>query len=199
MSKEIFYEFKSRHSSSTVQAYEIEESGCYLSKGDIRNLIKGVYSGIEFPITFKQEYGKNWTDILDTGWPGRYLISNRLKDILENQHFTGWQCFPIKLFDKKSNEILGYNGFSVIGKCASIDYKKSSIIEKQYVTSGPICQFYKGVFLDEWDGSDFFCPEDTYEMFVTQKVEKELKKNKITNIYLQKIDQIETDVKFIKR
>ncbi len=31
------------------------------------NLIKGNYTGIDFSVVFKQDYGKKFTDILDTG------------------------------------------------------------------------------------------------------------------------------------
>ena len=52
---------------------------------------------------------------------------------MEENNPTGWKIYPIKLYDKKDNEVLGYHGLSVTGKCASIDYSKSEIIEKRYV------------------------------------------------------------------
>lgn len=196
-----FFDFGSKFLSSTVQVHVIKESGYSLSTNNIWGLVKGNYSGIEFPITFKQEYGKNWTDVLDTGWPSRYLISSKLKDILESHSFTGWKTFPVKLYDKKSNEIFGYYGFSVIGKCASIDFNKSKIIERQYAPNAPVQHYYKGEFvdLDQWDGSDFFCPEDSYDIFVTQRVAKTLKENKITNLYLKDLNEVEINVDYVKK
>lgn len=199
MNQERFYKFRSRLLSSTVQAELQNKNAQSLSESKIWGLVKGNYSGIEFPITFKQEYGKNWTDMLDTGWPGLYLISTKFKGILESHHFTGWKAYPIRLLDKKSNEILDYCGFSVIGQSASIDYKKSPIIEKQLVPTGPICRFYKGLEIHQWDGSDFFCPGGNYGIYVTQRVEKVLKVNKVTNLRFEDITESEIDIDDVAR
>lgn len=69
-------------------------------------LIKGNYEDMAFPIAFKQGTGNNLLDILDTGFPGLYLISERLKAILEDNHLTGWKTYPIKLYDKKTMRYL---------------------------------------------------------------------------------------------
>lgn len=182
-----FFDFSSRLLSSTFQAHAIglkkDENGI----NEHWKLIKGNYQGISFPVKFIQESGKKLTDILDTGWPDLNLISDRLKTILEENHLTGWRTFPIKVYDKKGSEITGYHGFSVIGHCSSLNYEKSEIIEKRIVPQGPICKFYKGLVIDDWDGSDFFTPEGTYQILVTQKTADILKKNKITNVYLENL------------
>src|SRR5262245_11871693 len=111
-----FFYFGSKLLSSTVQAGPIvlkQKNGLPGSY----YLIKGYYEGINFPYVFKQDYGKKFTDILDTGCAGLFLISENLKKILENNRFTGWKTYPIKLYDKKNNEVSGYHGFSVIGSC----------------------------------------------------------------------------------
>ena len=60
----ILYRFCSKLVTSTFQA-----SACGLKSNrdglnEYRMLIKGDYSGIHTPVTFKQEYGKKLTDIL---------------------------------------------------------------------------------------------------------------------------------------
>src|SRR4051812_1019570 len=106
MEERKFFSFGSRLVSSTVQAHAIglktDENGV----NEHWKLIKGDCKGIEFPITFKQEYGKKLSDILDTGWPGLLLISSQIQTILEKNNLRGWKTFPIKLYDKKGNEIL---------------------------------------------------------------------------------------------
>lgn len=194
-----FFDFYSQLHPSTFQASAIglakDENGI----SDHWNLIKGNYIGIHFPVIFKQEYGENLKDILDTGWPSLYLISDRMKAILEANLLTGWQTFPIKLFDKKGNEIFGYHGFSITGKCSPTMYENCEIIEKRMVPNGPLCKFYKGVFIDKWDGSDFFTPEGTYDTFITKKAADVLKKSKITNMQLKNLANSEISVDNILR
>ncbi len=191
---DVFFEFSSKYVQSTVQARAVglgvDKAGIH----DHNNLIKGKYEGIKFPVVFEQYSGKNYTDILDTGWTSFHLISDRMKAILEENHLTGWKVFPIKLYDKKGTEIHGYHGFSFIGKCDQSDYQKSEIIEKRLVPHGPLCKYYKGLIVDDWDGSDFFTPEATYKTLVTKKAADILKKAKITNLELMNLADFEIHV-----
>jgi hypothetical protein len=138
--KDFFY-FGSKLVSSTFRAEPIELRNESLEK--IHNIILGKYEGLNFPIIFKQIGGKKLTDILDTGYAGLYLISDKLKTILHENNFTGWKIYPIKVFDKKKNEIEGYYGFSVVGVCGPHSYDNSKIIEKKLIPEGPLCRFYK--------------------------------------------------------
>ena len=194
-----FFDFDSKYLSTTVLASAIglkrDENGL----NEHWNLVKGIYKGINFPVTFKQDEGKNLTDILNTGWPSLHLISDRLKNILESNKLTGWKTFPIILFDKKGNEIPGYHGFSFIGKCGPLSYENSKIIEKRYVPNGPLCKFYKGLSIDKWDGSDFFTPEGTYHTFISKKAADALRENKISNMMLENLSEIETDVDNVRK
>lgn len=194
-----FFDFGSKLVSSTVQAHPIGLKDDENGKGSHLKLIKGDYKGIVFPVIFKQEYGKKLTDILDTGHASLFLISDRMKTILEENKLTGWKTFPIKLYDKKGKEITGYHGFSITGYCGPTNYEKSVIIEKKHVPTGPICQYYKGLSIDKWDGTDFFTPEGTYETFITKKAADVLKKNKISNMYLKNLADIETDIYNVKK
>lgn len=188
------FSFGSKLVSSTVQAHAIGLKRNEDGSNDHWNLSKGNYKGINFPVIFKQDSGKNFTDILDTGWPGLFLISDRLKGILEENRLTGWQTFPIKLYDKKGNEISGYHGFSIIGHSGPTNYEKSEIIETRHVPTGPICHYYKGVRVDNWDGTDFFTPDKTYHNFISKRAAEILKKNKITNLRLENLAERKTDV-----
>jgi hypothetical protein len=158
------------------------------------NLIEGHYPEINFPVVFKHDDGKKLCDILDTGYASLFLISDRLKAILEENKLTGWKVYPIKLYDKKNNEIFGYSGFSITGRCSPPSYAESEIIEKQYVPTGPICKLYKGMTINNWDGSDFFLPEGTLHIIVSKKAADILKENKITNLDLENLAELEIDV-----
>ncbi len=183
-----FFDFSSTLVSTTVQAYSIDLNINH------RNLIKGEYQGIDFPVTFKQEDGNKLRDILDTGYPSLYLISERMKQLLEEHQLTGWKVFPILLYDKKGKEIAGYHGFSITGHSGPISYKKSEIIEFRRVPHGSLCRYYKGISIDNWDGSDFFTPKGTYQTCITRKVADILKKNKISNLHLENFTEYQIDV-----
>lgn len=196
MSIEKFYTFDSKLSSSTVQAHAINLSGKEDSGGlfDQHRLIQGVYDGISFPVIFRQEYGRKLEDVLDTGWASLYLISDKMKVVLEENALTGWKTFAVKVLDKKGREIQGYHGLSITGRCGKIDYSKSEIIEKRFAVNGLLGKYYKGLHigLDEWDGSDFFLPERYFGIIITSRVAEVLKKSKLTNIGLENLAEIET-------
>lgn len=195
-----FYTLRSKLSSSTVQAHPIglkefhpiDPNKKYLY--DELKLILGDYSDISFPIIFKQEYGKKLQDILDTGWASLFLISDKMKATLEENALAGWQTFEVKVLDKKDQEIQGYHGLSITGRCGKIDYSKSEIIEKRLVPNAPLGKYYKGlhVGLDEWDGSDFFLPEKYFGIIATNRAAEVLKTNKLTNTRLENLEEIET-------
>ncbi len=123
-----FFDFNSKLRSYTFQAYA----------GEVGHDKKGKYEGIDFPVIFKHDQGNKFTDILDTGWPRLFLISDHLKKILADNNLTGWKTYPIQLYDKKKREIDGYHGFSVTGNSGPINYNNSEIIERKLVSEGPI-------------------------------------------------------------
>jgi hypothetical protein len=191
-----YYTFSSKLSSTTVQVHALglsskeDESGLF----DQHRLIQGVYDGISFPVIFKQEYGKKLEDVLDTGWVNLYLISDRMKTVLEENALTGWKIFVVQVMDRKGREIQGYHGLSITGRCGKIDYGKSEIIKKRLVPDTPLSKYYRGlhVGLDEWDDSDFFLPEKYFGTIITSRAVEVLKKNKITNIRFDNLTEIET-------
>jgi hypothetical protein len=191
MGIENFSTFHSKLFSTTFQAPPID-----LKRTDYNKLRTGQYDDILFPVQFKQESGKKMCDVLDTGSASFYLISDLMKKILEENNLTGWTTYRIKLYDKHNNELLGYCGFSVLGKCGPINYSKSPIIEKRLVPNGPICKFYKGLYidLDTWDGSDFFIPENRRGIIVTKKAADILRKSKLSNVLLRNLSDFESSV-----
>ncbi len=196
-----FFRFDTKSMLSIFCAFAVSLKKDILGKNQQWNVIKGHYAGIDFPVIFKQHHGKKMTDILETGWPSLHLISDRMKQILEENNLTGWQTYPVKVYDKKGNEVLGYNGLSIIGRCAPIDYEKSEIIEKRRVLTGPLREYYKGKHIDValWDKSDFFMPTNSVCIFITEKTATILKKNKITNLELENTKDTEVDVDNIKK
>jgi len=187
------FDFDSEVSSSTIQAYIQDETIDHIK------LIRGEYEGIEFPILFKHEYGRKYKDVIDTGRINFFLISDKFKNVLKENKLTGWQVYPIKLVDKKDNEIFGYHGLSINGRCSPITFEKSKIIEQQLVPKGPITKYYKGLWIEGWDGNDFFCPQDDYEIFISERAANILTNSGVSNLSLKDLADYEVNVAFVKK
>ncbi len=199
MKEHTFFDFGSELLSTAFQvsAVELDKKpfGNNLSNFERPKLSYGIYENISFPVVFKHEDGKKMCDIINTGWAGLYLISDKLRDLLTEHNLSGWQTFPVKIYDKKDNEINGYHGFSVLGRSGTIDYSNCTFTEKRFVPTGPICKYYKGATInpEEWDGHDFFRPRGSLHTLTTEKVYKVLTKIKLSNIEFEKLDDIEID------
>lgn len=197
-----FYRLSSKLVSSTVQVHAIgltdfspiDPDRHY--DHDQNKLIHADYSGIAFPVEFRKVSGKKLLDILDTGWANLYIISKKMKTVLEDNELTGWKTFEVNILDKSGQEIRDYYGFSIIGTCGTIDYGKSEIIEKRLIPNGPLSKYYKGLYvgLDQWDGNDFFLPKEYSCAIITNKSMEILKKNKITNVRFSNLSEIEIAV-----
>lgn len=192
-----FFSFGSKLSASTVTAHPVNlQPGTEGNDpGEGERLISGDIGDIRFPVVFKQEYGSKFLDVLDTGFVSLYLISDKMKSIFQETGLTGWSCFPIELRAKKGEDIKGYNGLSIHGRCGPIDISKSEIVYKRLVAEGPLCTFYRGkhIGLDEWDGTDFFLPENNFGIVITRRAADIIKANKLTNIRLNNLAEIEFD------
>ncbi len=199
----MFYEFSSKFSPSTFQArpeglnthYSNPPASDETRIYDQDLLLHGNYTNVKLPVVFTQQYGKVLKDIIGTGWASLYLISDKMKNVLQDAHLTGWRTFDIILLDKKGERIEGYEGLSIVGRCGEIDYNKSEIIEKQVIDHGPLVKFYKGIYFDlhRWDGSDFFLAKGNTTPIVTANAEAAIKQNNLTNIALRSLSDIEVD------
>jgi len=177
----------------TADPFDLEREQRY-------KLIKGECKSASFPIVFKQSDGKKFRDMLDTGYVSFHLISDRFKEILEKEHFTGWQSYPIELYDKKGNKIDGYHGLSITGRCREPDYSDGKMVKTRMIENGPICRDFIGyrIYRDGWTGSDFFLLGDGLGILVTERVAQTLKEHKLTNVHLENIKDVEIPDHFLK-
>lgn len=194
-----FFSFGSKLASTNVQVSAIDLGTDENGISDHSKLIKGQFDGISFPVVFKQKRKGKFNDILDTGWVNLFLISEKAKKLLENYKLTGWKVFPIKFYDLNGNEIDGYYGLSILGQCGQTNYEASPIIEKRKVPNGPQSKYYKGLSFDMWDGSDFFTPDKTYQIFITKKTAEILKNHKITNLQIESLSEKETPISHVQK
>jgi len=200
MSEHHFFNFNSKMSSPKYHAYLLGYDHVYAGLIPEDHLLIANYDNFTFPLIFKHNKKHKELDILDTGTGTLYLISNKMKTILEENKLTGWKTFSIKLQDKKGNEITGYYGFSITGRCGPINYRNSVIFNKQHFEGGPFGKYYRGYQfdLDQWDRSDFFISKYNFGIIITERAKNALNQNKITNIKLTNIIDVELSESIVK-
>ena len=130
---------------------------------------------VHFPVIFRHFNGKKLRDMLEMRLAiPCVLISDRMKSCLEENSISGLSSFPVRIFDKKGNEITGYHGFSITGKGGKI-IELNHPEEDQSYYSNPKYNLWD---VRSWDGSDFFRIKPSL-VGVTPKVKNVLTENKI--------------------
>lgn len=142
--------------------------------------------------TFILKRGSKWADLLFTGWPGLYLASERVRDVLIEA--TGVKFHPINILDNKLCDInVNYYRIQVLGKSGPLIKELSREEVTTRIVGGP--EFIKKVGLyftpGSWDGSDFFTPENTLNVFATSKIKNLVNKYKLTNVKMESITEVE--------
>lgn len=184
-----FYSFETKFLRSAFTALvQTDDKNVLCDPG----LLTGDYRNISLPLIFRHESGSKFCDLMDMGGL-IYLISERTRSLFVSSGLSGWKTFAVKVYDKSGNLVDGYHGFSVTGKCGPISYDMTRYVDKQHVPNGPITRYFKGILIgiDQWDGSNFFLPQDNTGIIVTQKVADIVNKNKLTNIDLINLKDIE--------
>lgn len=204
MKKNEFFNFGSKLSSANAVVLAVNldinksSRNAFDKEHEHNKLIMGQYDGIDFPVIFKLIDRGKFNDILDTGWASLYLITRKLKSVLEHNNLSGWKSFPVKVYDVKGNEVSDYYGLSITGRCGATKYDQSEIIEKRLVPQGPLVRYYKGISFNDWDGSDFFIPDKTTYIFTEKTAADILKKNNISNMSLTDLADEETDIDMLE-
>ncbi len=117
-------------------------------------------------------------DLIATTWAILFLFSEKVIKTLQGIGATGWSTFPVKVIGKNRKPVSGYYGLSVTGRSGPISLSDEDIVTlPPPVEGGRESQWYKGFHFDieTWDQSDFFIPEETNIIMVTEKVALALK------------------------
>lgn len=157
---------------------------------DVDKLFRNEYF-LEGKIEFGINTGSKIFDFLNSGFPGVFVVSQKVTDLLRQSYVTGWDIVPVHI---QSIETLNYFLFTVTGRCGPIDYSRSEVFMKQpYTPTGKPVEAKRGLFFDlnSWDGSDIFTPENSRFTFITEKVKDILFKSKATNLILENVAKFE--------
>jgi hypothetical protein len=146
------------------------------------------------PVVFVHSMGKNPMDLIGTEYPALYLFSDRVFELFRSNGFTGWDTYPVEVYDKDGKLIEGYQGISIYGSCGPIDNSMSEVLLKDPITpKGKPYRVWKGLYfdLDTWDGSDIFVPKTTGFMIVTERVKVAIEKARFKNFDFERLTEIE--------
>ena len=134
-------------------------------------------------------------DLIWTTFAVVFLISERVRELLESAEVTGWKTFPFEVTDRVRSSVPGYHGFAVTGRCGPFDPSKSQmVIKPPPVPRGRAAPYRKGLYFDPgtWDGSDVFCSEDgSGTVVVTQRVQELFQRHKVTNVRFKRLVDVE--------
>ena len=152
-------------------------------------LREGTYPDwIQFPVHFHQIDGKKLRDVLESRSTQFDIISERMRSLLESHDISGWKSYPVRIFDRKENEITGFCGFSIVGRGGCIQYLRDGWeINFNYKKEDRVFD------ISQWDGSDIFLVYGG-GVFITERVMKLLKNNKIAAVVYLPIEDAYTIV-----
>ena len=146
-------------------------------------------------------FGKKFWDVVTAGKGLLYAVSEKVVKLLKDNNLTGCKFYPITI---KDHEDLSYYLLTITGRCGAFDISKSKVMETiEYPASViqnsdiviPKGKFsiMKGFYfpLESWDGCDFFSPEGSGKIIVTERVKNLFKKHNITNVVFQDLEEEE--------
>ena len=155
-------------------------------------LLRGERS-VATPLEFMHAEGRRHLDLVGTGYAMVHLVSDRFLDVLSAGDFTGWTTYDVRVLEKSGDEVPGYHGFSVLGRCGPLDPARAERVILPAPPGGRAMPGWRGFYFDpsSWDGRDVFLPDGTRCVFVVEAVRRELKKAKVSNVRFERITEIE--------
>jgi hypothetical protein len=149
-------------------------------------------------IRFGRESGKKLLDWVGTGLVSTRLISVRLASAWRTAGVTGWDTFPVELFDALEHEVEddqidGYAGLSVVGKSGAIDQGRHEVVIKPAAVGPALIKWARGLWfaIESWDGSDLFVPAESQMLIASAKAVEVLQAIRATNVTMTRLTEFE--------
>ena len=149
------------------------------------------------PITVEWAMGGSQPgDVIWTTMAVVVIVSDKVVQLLRSHGFTGWSLYDVTVRDKQGQQVPGYSGLAITGRCGPIDYTRTVVVPRIY--PGGVFPIGKGMLFDPaaWDGSDLFMPAEKgmgYK-FMVEPVRKALERAKIRNMTFTPLDQVEVEM-----
>ncbi|HXW08588.1 MAG TPA: hypothetical protein VD833_25380 [Vicinamibacterales bacterium] len=125
------------------------------------------------------------------------IVSSRVVDLLVAAGFTGWDTYAVRLTAKNGQEITGFHGLAITGRCDAPDLARSELTLRRY--PGGWFPVLRGCYFTEasYDGSDLFMerPDErghrNLNRYITGRAVRLLRQSRIGNLRLEKLSEIE--------
>lgn len=153
-----------------------EKRGAIVIKANVKYVSWEIFKNPKLLIDnnfFTVDKGQKLYDLIAYCDPTNFAISEKVKNILEENNVTGWSCYPIIIEGIKEN----YFGFQITGKGGEVTNRDQN-------DDVPMFEPVKWN-QSKWDGSDIFNIQDTGIKACTEKVKEILEKAKITNLEIK--------------
>ena len=139
-------------------------------------------------LTVASAEGRILRDVIWTDNVSIVLISDRVVHLFRSHHFSGWSTYQVRVHAKGVQQ--NYFGLIVTGRCGPLDRTRGEWVHKDDVPG----RFLRGVFFDEqsWDGADFFLPQGTAFIFITERVRDLLVREGVENIRCERLSDVLT-------
>lgn len=131
-------------------------------------------------------------DLIKTTLVVPIIVSQRVINVLQENHFNGWDTYDVRVFDKSGDLQPGYFGLSIYGRCGPIDNSKSTQVPKKYPAG--VFPVWKGLYFnpETWDGTDLFMTSgESNWIFAVENVVKAFKKSNIRGFAFFPLDNYE--------
>lgn len=147
----------------------------------------------ERPVEFIQDEGQEPMDILGTTI-GLTLISAVFDAVLRDEGFSGWTTFPVRVLLRNGEEVPGYHGLAITGRCGPIDDSWcEEVVLPPPAPGGRAQPGIRGLCVspDTWDGTDLFAPPDSMYTWTVDAVRRAAIQAGMTNVRFERLSEIE--------
>ena len=122
-----------------------------------------------------------------------YLVSEQFVNTLSAAGLTGWARYAVRVLERSGDELAGYHGLSVRGRCGPLDPARALRVILPAPPGGIAVPGWRGFYFDpaSWDGNDFFVPEGTGQIFVAERAKDVMERAELSNIQFQRVTEIE--------
>jgi hypothetical protein len=143
------------------------------------------------PVRYRVTTGKDTIDFI--GDDLAPLISENAVKVLSKSKLSGWSTYPVEVLKKNGRSWPNkYYGMSIKGRAGPIDMKRG-VKETFKETDGRLTILsMHGLHFDtrSWDGSDFFCLQDSGFILVTKRVVEVLSREKLKGWKFRKLKDV---------